>query len=432
MDKTGIQISRERRGVYAGRSESFSRWYAETKGLHLLEEHSVTAESDFVNGSKIRESFDNGRTWGEPRDIYGSYFEKVGETDELIRVGFDPKCPDPVSGNMVTCGLLRYFIGGHIAAYKREWGEVGDDARDHSYLVYRRPDGTLHQQMIQYEEGQDYDPNDPRNPAYLDHNLSYFGPINYASNGDLLFAVGANVRACCRILGLDIQDVFPSCPQIMCGVFLVRAHWLEQEERYELTYSRPAVISDTLSSRGVAEPCVCELLSGRIVIVFRGSNGVYPNWHTRISPAAPGFKWYIVSDDGGKTFTQPMPWHFDTREVVYSSATISSFFRSSKNGKTYWVGNITDPKTTNGNYPRFPLQICQVEDEYGYLLKDTLTEIDTRHPGESDEVQLSNFNLLENRETLELEVRLTKVCQKGAKAVHEVTEAWTYSIRFDD
>ena len=426
----GIKVRSEMRGRDEGKEELYSRWYADAESLHMYEQHDTEYESDFVNGSERRESFDNGKTWSEYRDVYKDQLTAVGDKDEIGYYDFEPNIPDPSSGNSVTCGLMRYFINGHIEAYRREWGEGENDARDHSYLIYRRPDGTVSKQLLKYEDGADYDPDDPRSADYLDNNISYFGKIGFASNGDLLIPVGAAVRSCCRILGLDVNEVFPSCPKIMCGMILFRARWLPDEGKYELSHSKPVVISDLLSSRGVCEPCVCELPSGRIAVVFRGSNVQSPNWHTRIAPNTPGFKWFTVSDDGGASFSQVMPWFFDTKEAVYSSATLSYFFRSSKTGKTYWIGNITDPKTTYGNFPRWPLYICQVDDKYGYLLKETLTEIDTRREGESDEVQLSNFQLLENRETKELEVRLCKLgILKGRP--WDLTETWTYYISFD-
>ena len=37
--------------------------------------------------------------------------------------------------------------------------------------------------------------------------------------------------------------------------------------------------------------------------------------NTRIEPGAPAHKWYCWSDDGGRTFTDPVPWHFESRET---------------------------------------------------------------------------------------------------------------------
>jgi len=71
------------------------------------------------------------------------------------------------------------------------------------------------------------------------------------------------------MLGIDVMDVFPSCPQIMHGLIVVRGRWQEAKREYELSISKPVVISDLKSSRGVDEPTTLVLKSGSIVVVFR-------------------------------------------------------------------------------------------------------------------------------------------------------------------
>jgi hypothetical protein len=242
------------------------------------------------------------------------------------------------------------------------------------------------------------------------------------------------MRLSCKLAGLDVNTFYPSCADLHVGVMIARGHWDAALEDFTFTYSNPIMVSDLQSSRGFTEPQLTILESGRMLLVCRGSNGIEPGWNSRISPTAPGFKWHAWSDDGGRTFTPGMPWHFDTREVVYSSASCFSFFRSSKNGKLYWIGNIiNEPWKINGNDPRNILQICEVDETYGHLIKDTLTVIDTVREGQTD-VELSNFHLLENRETLDLELRLAKIDFDGKLQDNGFwySEAWEYTIHFED
>ena len=242
------------------------------------------------------------------------------------------------------------------------------------------------------------------------------------------------MRLCCKLAGLDVNTFYPTCADLHVGVMIARGHWDPALEDFTFTYSNPIMVSDLQSSRGFTEPQLAVLESGRMLLVCRGSNGIEPGWNSRISPAAPGFKWHAWSDDGGRTFTPGMPWHFDTREVVYSSGSMFTFFRSKKNGKLYWIGNIIDePWRIHANDPRHVLQICQVDDTYGHLIKDTLTVIDTTREGQTD-VELSNFALFENKETLELEVRVTKINFDGKRQEegYLYSEAWEYYISFDD
>lgn len=230
---------------------------------------------------------------------------------------------------------------------------------------------------------------------------------------------------CCARAGIDVKSVFPSSPDLMHGCIIARGKWNTETEEYELTYSKPMILSDLYSSRGLDESTIAELPSGRIVVVFRGSNVRSEAWHTRIEPGALALKWYAYSDDGGKTFSDVLPWRMDNGEVVYSSATISLMFNIPDKG-VYWLGNITGPGAY-GNMPRYPLVIGRVDDQYGTLMKDTLQIVDTRREGETEAVQLSNFYdaFIDGM----LEITLTKFGQFSAQeAFHGDT--WRYRIEF--
>ena len=96
-------------------------------------------------------------------------------------------------------------------------------------------------------------------------------------------------------------------------------------------------------------------------------------------------------------------------EVFYSPASISYFLRSTRTGKAYWFGNITGPEAY-GNHPRFPLVMAEVDEETGFLKKGTKTVVDDRDPEtDSPQLQLSNFTLLEDRETRDVELYLTRL-----------------------
>lgn len=242
---------------------------------------------------------------------------------------------------------------------------------------------------------------------------------------------------CCKLAGVDVNTYFPSCPNLMQGMMVARAHWNEEKKDYDITYSNPIMLSDLQSARGIMEPNHMILPNGRWLLVFRGAATQSEVWNTRTSPATPPFKWYTFSDDEGRTYAPPMPWHFDTREVVYSPASLSAFFRSKKDGNLYWIGNyLTKPwlLDKSGSDPRWPLQICRVNEEYGYLIKETLTEIDTQRDGDGYFLELTNFNLLEDKETLDLQIRLTKICQhmERYEDYDWYSEAWEYTVTFEE
>ena len=412
-----------------GVAENYGQSYRDSEGLVRVESCSYQSSGDFSDGSKRRISEDNGRTWGEWSPVVetgsaGSSVQMYGDHEAMRRTNIKGKW-NPVHKHFVGTALERVWKNGHKEAYRLLWS-VGDPSAlaEHTILGVTLEDGTYMQQMVTYEEGEEFDPADPLKPEYFYKNDVFPSTSVFDKNGDLLLAVGVKMRKCCERAGKNVDELFPSRPDLLRGLMVIRCVW--NGEKYEFHPSRPVVISDLQSSRGVDEPAITILKSGRILVVFRGSNWYSKGWDMRIEPGTPGFKWYTYSDDGGKTFVDPMPWHFDDGEVIYSAATISKFIRDERNDRLYWIGNITDHHV-NANYPRWPLCIVEVDETYGTAKKESYTVIDTRREGESDKVQLSNFGILQDRETGVLEIRLTKFGQKEGEPQYNA-ESWVYKI----
>jgi len=407
----------------------YIRKYTQPEGLECIQRKDIQRESDYVNGVYIRKSPDNGRTWSD--------WEEEAREETSIMYGEDERTLttievwNPVHKHYVGTVFSRYFLNGHEDAYHHLWNTGKRRFFDHQYCSIRLPDEDKPHsvKLIKYEDGDDFDTQNPGNMNHLTKNNGFLNDTIVLSNGDIAVPVGATVETGCRIAGLDVNTVFPSCPIIHRCVIVARGKYNEAADRYDFTFSNPIILSDLRSSRGIDEPRLAELKSGRLLLVMRGSNVQSANWNTRIEKGTPSFKWYAYSDDGGKTFTTAEPWHFDDGEVIYSSATISSFIRSSKNGKLYWFGNITS-HNAYGNWPRFPLNMVEVDEETGMAKKSSLTVIDTQRDGESDQVQLSNFELLEDRETNNIELTLCKICQHGLKKPF-YCESWQYVIELD-
>ena len=410
---------------------------------NLIERKGTSSEVDYGSGSWSRISRDNGATWtdwvkefNDDEDGRRGTFQVGDDTDQILGTvgGCEPDIYDPVSGCKIGVSGFTYLLKGHKVGYFAMWDTGEDTLFNHSYFSFRKPNGELITRMIRFEDGKEnYDPKNPRDMEFLANNRVAVGPIQKAPDGSFLFTVFPTMTLCCKIAGVDVNRYFPSCPNLTAGMLVAHLSWNKEKEDYDITYSNPIMLSDVQSSRGLMEPHLVFLKSGRWLIMFRGSNKHYSQWNSRIDPRMPGFKWYTVSDDNGMTFSEPAPWHFDTQEVVYSSATFSDVFRSTKTGELYWIGNIVDPTQIFGNYPRYPLQICQIDETYGYLLKDTLREIDTRREHEGSFLELSNFNLLENKETLDLEIRLTKInTHEGVRQEDGdwYCEAWEYVVSF--
>ena len=141
-------------------------------------------------------------------------------------------------------------------------------------------------------------------------------------------------------------------------------------------------------------------------------------------------KWFSVSDDAGMTLSKPDVFGYSDESHFYSGSDVHRLFRSRKTRKLYWIGNIVPKKPTNAGHQRYPLVIAEVDEIALALKKETVTEIDTRQFGEGERLQLSNFWIIENQETLDLEIYLTRVNENPEETIS--ANAYKYRLSFDN
>jgi hypothetical protein len=179
------------------------------------------------------------------------------------------------------------------------------------------------------------------------------------------------------------------------------------------------------SSRGMCEGTVTELADGRLAMVLRGSNAAWPD--------RPSYKWLSFSDDGGESWSEVAPLYCDDGTLLESSATGSALFRSIKNGKVYWIGNLCAPgERANGNWPRTPLLIAEVQEEPFALRRDTFTIIDQQAPHEDDMVQMSNFRFYQDRGTGDVVLYLTRYGERGSDGLKWMeADHYQYRVAID-
>jgi len=170
--------------------------------------------------------------------------------------------------------------------------------------------------------------------------------------------------------------------------------------------SKPVYPDLEKTSRGFYEPAIIELKNGKFAMILRGDNSMFPD--------RPGYKWVSFSEDNCETWTEPVPLSCDNGEIIESSSTGSGIFRSIKNDKVYWIGNLCiEGVRPNGNWPRTPLVICEVNEEPFCLKRDTIRIIDTRQKGEPPQLQLSNFRFYQDRENGDIILFLSRLAENG-------------------
>ena len=179
----------------------------------------------------------------------------------------------------------------------------------------------------------------------------------------------------------------------------------------DLTFrlGQPLNIEPQRSSRGLDENALAELPGGRIAAVCRGDNSAFPD--------QPGYKWLSFSRDDGETWSAPVPLPATGGDPIESGANGSACFRSIKNGRLYWLGNLAlRGQRPNGNWPRSPLCLVEVREDPFALKRETIFAVDERNFNDSPRVQMSNFRFYQDRETGDVVILLTRYGEHGEQA----------------
>ncbi|MCC6446250.1 MAG: exo-alpha-sialidase [Armatimonadetes bacterium] len=357
-------------------------------GLRRFEALTYQVFDDVYQDAEMRRSDDNGKTWSqwEPAADYDIYFKGGHSIQKFVPVGASAGCYDPESKLMVQPYSLASFegdprkVGLKNTNYHTFWRTSGDNGRTWQ-------EGG----MIRYEDGPDYSPGQERNPAFMATNSAvYYYRTIPLKGGGVIFAADTPVKT----TGPDGQ------PDTLSGIRCFIGKWDKALEAYRWEPSAPVTIPRNLSGY-LAEPWLAQLQNGTLLLDIRGTNAGASD------PDAPGRHWYALSRDQGKTWSQVTDWRYDDGSQFYSPATMAKILRHSKTKKLYWFGNIS-PTQTQGNSPRYPFHIAEIDETRPALKRATLTVIDDYDPARHTKaVQFSNFYVFENRRTHAFEIYLS-------------------------
>ena len=395
-------------------------------GLRRREIRGQQGKSDLAEKMKVRFSEDNGRTWTPlvPLET-GSDSLRQGQNfreDLSFAVNFDP-----VSHRTIEMIFQRIFLGEPSEILHQFWkGEK--KFHDHMLCRLSQDDGRTwtEQRQLMFERGATFDPNNWANPAFLHSNEMYGSyDLTLLRNGQIAYPASVRVPyqddAEDRKVCANVPKYTAPASGYVGGVSCFLGKWNQRKNQYDWTRSKPLFVPRRISTRGLSEPVIAELKDGRLLLEMRGSNdGLDPVQH-------PGRRWMSLSRDGGKKWSPVTDLRYDTGEQFYAPSCLAKFIRSRKTGKLYWIGNISR-EPAKGNLPRYPLYIAEVDEKMPALRKSTLTVIDDRSPQDTKAVQFSNFSMLENRETLDLEIFLSRF---GEKPDHVFSaNAYKYTLNF--
>ncbi len=370
-------------------------------GRELREWRAVESRDDVADEQAARWSLDNGKTWSDwvpqqPSSLVDYPGAKVWEGGWADTV-------DPDSGRLVQAWLRQIQIGSlyHCFTYVRTSSDLG---RTWSPPV-----------PLRYEDGPEFDPAQPAAPAFLNRNEGYPGNnVARLPDGTLVLALAhANAPDDPR------NDQRPW----RMGSVLFRGRWNAAQGRHDWTPGARVAISPRRSARGLMEPEVAVLRDGRLLVVWRGSDAGWDG----TKADEPGRKWFALSTDGGRTLSAPEEWRYSDGSRFYSASSIHRMIRHSVTGKLYWIGNLS-AEPPQGNHPRHPLVLAEVDETTAALRRETVTVLAARSPDHGPQIQFSNFSLYEDRDDHDLVLHLTTYGQEPNPNEWATADAHRYRV----
>jgi hypothetical protein len=380
-------------------------FYTRLTGTSLLSIHSTASRFDTVDVAYLRFSEDNGRTWGHQRELPTVENNPGGKRRRATR-----SCVvDPATGR-----LLRFWNEGTLPTDEplegmREWTvfyAISDDAGFSWYLSEEAIQG-----------GPEFTPRHPFPGIWTGRNCIMIGDCAskaiVLSDGTFLLPVATT------LIGPDGTYANPGGGYTYTQAAVLRGRWTPDRRRIAWELSRPVETDPRVSTRGTIEPTLAELPDGRILMVIRGANDTKP-W-------LPGRRWVSTSADRGRTWARPVPWTYSSGEDFYSPSSASELVVHSS-GRIFWLGNIC-PVNPEGDLPRHPMVIGEVDRRTGLLEKPSVRVVDDRRPGESAFLALSSPISREDRETGEIVLNMTRFFELSTATERNWTaNAYLYRI----
>lgn len=379
---TGIHRELFRASPRAGAACLAYAFYTRLRGGDMISVEELWTRSDTVDLAYIRHSRDHGRTWSAPVEMQTAERRPGGMLRRHPRAGL-------VSSKD---RYVEFWMEGILASDDpleglRNWNVYYRLSRDGG-----RSFGPAYQVI---HAGAEFTASHPLPGVWTGKNCVMLGdmacvPIA-APDGGILLPVQITP------LAPDGRLYNPTGGYTYTDAAVLHGRWDDNLLRWEMS---ELVKGDPMrSSRGMDEGTLGALDDGSLLMVLRGSNAGRPE--------LPGYRWFSLSSDRGRSWTTPQPWTYANGQTFFSPSSCSQLVRHSS-GRLFWLGNIT-PKNPRGNRPRYPFVIGEVDRRSGLLLRDSIRTIDTLHAGEDTNLSLSNFFAREDRRSGHIAIHMTRL-----------------------
>jgi hypothetical protein len=349
-------------------------YYAKPKGLDMISLEQRWSRSDTIDVIFRRSSKDNGRTWSSPAVVVTGEKAAQGKLRRHYRAGY----PDPASGRLLEFWMEAVLPSDDPLEGLRRWG------------IFYSIDGGPKQQVIL--KGRTAE--SPLPGVTLGVNGYMLGDHGSAP----ITAPDGRILVPFQIFpARDGRLYNPAGGYTWSDAAVLHGQW--RGASLEWSLSNLVLGDPKQTTRGMVEPTIAFLDKDKVLMVLRGSNDK--------DHSLPGYKWFSISTDSGRTFPPAQPWTFTNRRNFFSPSATSQLL-SHPNGKIYWLGNIT-PENPKGNRPRYPFVLGEVDRQSGLLIESSLRQIDNRRPQDHELLTLSNFHAIVDRPTRDIRLFMTRL-----------------------
>jgi BNR/Asp-box repeat. len=357
-------------------------FYVKPRGGDMISIEQRWTRSDTVDRAYIRRSRDHGRTWTAPSEMQTGIQTAAGCSENIHAASSSTAAAGASnSGSRVCCPPMIPWkaceTGTSITVVSTDGGRT-----------FGPPVQIIH-------AGAEFDSHHPLPGVWTGKNCVMLGdmtcaPVN-APDGRILLPVQISP------LTADGKLDNPGGGYTYLDSAVLHGRWNGGGFVWEMS---DMIRGDPArSTRGMDEGTLEFLEDGRLLMVLRGSNDRHPE--------LPSYRWFSLSSDGGRRWTDPQPWTYDDGRPFFSPSACSQLVRHSS-GRLFWFGNIT-PENPRGNRPRYPFVIGEVDRGTGLLLRRSVRTMDTLRDGEDPVLSLSNFFAAEDRRSHELVVYMTRL-----------------------
>jgi len=375
-------------------------WKTDSKGNRIL--------GAYYEGVWLRVSDDNGLHWTDRGPKFR--FDPDATEEQIFPAGF--------SLDEKTNTLIRLYIG--KKADKSCYGYVnqGTYRAFYSISIDQGATWTDPAQIVDMRKGYDADSWGPG--LMYGERGGYPHACVWMDDGSLVVPFTIYERL----------DGRPWFFRVICA----RGRWKKDMSGIDWVFGDQIEVPLQKSLCGCCEPTLATLGGDRLFIVTRCQGGtpdvlkeVAKRWRREIalrSETGPGSdqvralealcdtgegmystRYCAYSEDGGMTWSEPEPLEYDDGGTVWTPASYSAFFESSKTGKLYWLANILE-KPVFGQEPRYPLTIAEFDREKRSIIRDSIQVIQDKPEGANEHVRYTNFGHYEDRETGNLVITL--------------------------